>query len=184
MMIDIAVAVVVLVLGLIGWGTGATLQLWRLFALLVAAGLARAVGPEVALFYLGKTDSTPLGATTVGFFIALGAFWAVTSLIVRRLSGDMRDLDHDRSALDRLGGVALGAARGALLVYLLLIGLSSVHQDTGRVALPYQQSRAAHASKQYDFLPGLAIDLELRYLARLEATPPPRDYPSATGLPR
>src|SRR5690606_27926487 len=181
---DIAAAIFVLVLALVGWGAGAVHQVWRLAAFAAAFGLARAVGPEMALFYLGKTDSTPLAATTVCFFVAFGAFWAVASLVVRRLAGAMRDLEHDRSHLDRALGALLGAARGAALVVLLLMGLAAHHEDTGRLALPYLQSRVGQLSAERDFLKDLAIDLEARHLVRLEEAPAPRDYPSATGLER
>ncbi len=114
--IDVAILAVVGMSALLGLARGAVREIFGLAALVLGFAIALGQYAEGALL-LGPWIAEPLAAQAAAFFAIFIAAWILFSLagaLVRRV---MKLLAL--SWLDRLGGLAFGLARGALLVALL-----------------------------------------------------------------
>ncbi|MBI5548731.1 MAG: CvpA family protein [Deltaproteobacteria bacterium] len=123
MKIDLAVLALVLLFGGLGLFTGALRQVahvaglvagWyaaRPLALLAGPGIARELGYPLLL--------TTIGCSFVGFFLV----YLLTYLLLRFALSRILP-EGERSGLNRLGGFALGVAKGAVIAFVLLCGLA------------------------------------------------------------
>lgn len=119
MVLDVAAAVLIAMLAVLGWRSGALHQLVRLGAVAAAFFLSRPLGaalrPDVAGFI---PDHPALAGHLATFLAAAGlltVFSILGSVVVRFLKGA-----SGMKGADRLLGLVLGTAKGAVLTYALL----------------------------------------------------------------
>jgi membrane protein required for colicin V production len=123
-MIDLAVVAVLALAVLRGLWIGMVREAFSLAALATAVIAFRSLREPVAAEIAARTQWDPLIATAAaGGVVVVAAilFVTIVGAIVRRLVGVA-----GLSALDRLGGAAVGAAEGLLLVALALFGATEV----------------------------------------------------------
>ena len=132
MKIDLAVLGILFFAGGLGLWSGAIRQLAHLGGLdagwFAARPLAQLVGP-----LLSKELGYPLLVTTVGcsfacfFVVCIGAVFALRLALSKLLP------DGERGMLNRLGGFALGAAKAAILVFVVLSLLVFLEKHVARL---------------------------------------------------
>lgn len=120
--VDLVVLIIVGVSGLVGLLRGAVREIFGLAALLIGFVLAlNYYGPAARA--LGAGISNPLVAQGAAFFGILLVAWAAFALVGMLLRRILKLLSL--SWLDRLGGLAFGLARGALIVSVLTWSLAA-----------------------------------------------------------
>ncbi len=126
MALDILAGIVVVGLAGLGFRKGALAQILNLIAVALAFAAARPAGAVLSLLIYGQTSLDKpfldFGMTALGG-VVIFAIATVVGVLIERF---VRDEDEDPSKTDRLGGAAIGAVKGVLVVYLLAAGVLSI----------------------------------------------------------
>jgi len=123
-LVDVIALTVLAVAVLRGLWIGLVREVFSIAALAAAILAFRALREPVAALIAERTAWDPLVATAAaGGVVVIGAllFVTIAGAIVRRLVGAV-----GLGAIDRIGGGALGAAEGALVVGLALLAVTEV----------------------------------------------------------
>ncbi len=152
MLIDAAVLLVIALAAARGWVLGPMLSLGHLLIAVASLFVAYYVGYEAALFHFDKTQAEPSNALTLWFFITLSGAWLVMSWLVYGRTEEFRTAGPDHSAGGAAVGALLGALRGGVYAYVALAGMTFVFLTSGKLALPYEESRAAVFADQHSVL--------------------------------
>lgn len=140
MVFDIVTGLMVVLFAFLGWRAASMLAVMRLVALGVAALGAAMVGPEIAVFHAGKTETcAPNGVVLAWFLIVFVMLWAMIAFLTKAFAEDLRDASIDHATGDRVGGAFVGIATGLLMAYLLVASMQvakpalGVDPSTGEV---------------------------------------------------
>ncbi len=122
MTLDLAIVAFLALASVIGAMTGALRQLVQLGAVLLAWIVARHLGADVARG-IARTIPALVARAAGPALVFLGTFAAASLLgaLLLRASGAWRAV---RTPVDRAGGALLGAAKGALAVWVLLSAIA------------------------------------------------------------
>jgi len=159
-----------------GWETGSAFQLGQTVTVFMAALVARAVTLPIARFMIDiQASDGPDHAVGLAFLGAFAALYGLLWIGVIQLTNEMRNF-HQRGPGDRIIGAAIGAARGALMGLVIIIGITSLTYDRAGDAVyrSIERSRVGPFAEQYDFLGPFADKLE-EEIAEREDRPPSGD---------
>ncbi|MFT7581274.1 MAG: putative membrane protein required for colicin V production [Myxococcota bacterium] len=134
-----------------GWKHGFLYQLGQMALAVVAYFAARGLGTLLADPITGAGVHPNLAAT-IGFFSVFLIIFVVGGLFLRKLTKDLLSFSDGLSTVNRVLGIVLGAAKGALLAYLIMVGLIMAHRMTGKVPIPFESSVAGRLVLQNNFL--------------------------------
>lgn len=167
---DVMAIACALVLGYRGYVVGTVRSGLALASLAVAVVLGRLVGREAALSYVSGSEREPY-ATLVNFEVGgFILFLALTTLLIRRVSVGLGELDLElRSAPDRAGGAALGMARGGVVAVLIVMAAANWPTLSEEGFVGIASSRIGEFTLPRDFLVEDAEALEWRLLDQQDA---------------
>jgi len=185
MVVDILVLGLTMLFGLVGYLTGFWSQLVRLLALLGAYLLAGTVGGAFAGNLARGLEVPPLvgrmGAVGLAFLVLYLLLstcgWAVLRSWRRRRRLRDGDASRRRGQVDRWAGLALGAAKVFVMLYLVLcvavLAEKPLARSLGRQARVLRQSRLAALARRHNLLAGLHLPVvgNLEGLTRLASDP-------------
>lgn len=152
MLIDLAALALIAAAAFRGWILGPLLSLGHLLLVVVSLFIAYYAGYEAALFHFDKTQIEPSNALLLWFFITFSGAWVILSWLVYGRTEEFRTAAPDHSVGGAALGALLGALRGVLYAYVALMGMTFVFLTSGKLALPYDQSRAAVFADQRSLL--------------------------------
>lgn len=152
MLIDAAVLLLIALAAFRGWVLGPLLSLGHLLVVVASLFVAYFVGYEAALFHFDKTQVEPSNALILWFFVTFSATWMVLNWFLYGRTEEFRTAAPDPSAGAAAVGALLGGLRGAVYAHVALVGMTFIFLTSGRLALPYDQSRAAVFADQHSFL--------------------------------
>lgn len=135
-----------------GWRMGLLYQLGQVALVIVAYAVARGLGSALADPLRSGPGLPPSVASTVGFFVVFIVVVAVGGFFLRRMTRDLLGFSTGLGQLDKILGLVVGAAKGALIAYIAIVGLLMAHRMTGKVPLPFADSTAGRWVMRNNFL--------------------------------
>lgn len=149
MTLDLAVLGLLLLAAVAGAVSGALSQVLRLLGVVAGWVAARFLAPMLAAKF-GVHGAAGRAALAASVFV--GA-WLVVGLVARGVRRSLDD-DGEPSVLDRLLGALLGAAKGALVAWVLLslLALLGGRLALGTLVVDGRSSRAAALAARHDLL--------------------------------
>lgn len=121
MLVDVVSAVVVTILAVLGWMSGAIRQVVRIVALVAVVVGVPFVSPIFRSAVFGESGPASPGIEVV-CIVAAGLFIYITVAVAGWVGAKtMRWLSPVTGGLDRVGGAGLGALKAAVVVYLLAV---------------------------------------------------------------
>lgn len=176
MAVDIVVGLFLLVAIVRGWMKGFLVQLGQIVLVALAFGAGRLFGHLLEPALSDAFDAShPQVTETVAFFAVFVLVYIVGAVLLHWLTRDLHREGGVFSTADKSLGLVFGLAKGALLVYVFIIGLIMLNQLTGMAPVPYANSATGRLVMQNNFLEseefprGRAL-LKLGWL--LHSTPP------------
>jgi uncharacterized membrane protein required for colicin V production len=156
MVIDAICILIVAGLAVMGWFQGLLAQLVRIAALVVAfaaAGYGAALVPDSLVQGMSQSPA-------VRHLAAAACLWLVVYIAVRIVGGlfihTVRRHGGAIAFLDGVGGVALGAVKGALIAYFGLAAVSAAREPLQKLAPQYainlSGSAAARLVREHNIL--------------------------------
>lgn len=128
MVLDIVFVSFAVLMIYLGWRSGMTGQLLRVVAAVCVFLLTAPVSAVVRAFWLERQEVVATPAIEVGSMILSAVLIYIgVSLLGSLVIHVMRKTSDTLSGLDRLGGVALGALKALLLVYILAVCANFLH---------------------------------------------------------
>ena len=135
-----------------GWRLGFLYQLGQLALLLLAYAVAKGLGGFIAAPLTGSENLSPALAGAIGFFLVFLIVTIVGAVLLRKVTKDLLSFSEGLGQADKGLGIVLGAAKGALIAYLVIVGLIMANRMTGKVPIPFAASMTGRWAMQHNFL--------------------------------
>ena len=160
-----------------GWQIGLVQSLIMLFSVILAYGFALTYGETTARALFDTTEDLGSGTALFGFLVVFLAVLAACYFLGRALHGMLRT--SPLSAIDAIGGIALGLVQGALILGLIAIFFRAhpIHSrvpefiDNSALGTPLQKSARMIADGVQAMFPDVKTLLE-KLGIQIEKTPP------------
>ena len=151
MVLDI-IALVVILWGLVrGWLRGLLFQMGQIGLLGLAYVAGRTFSAPLSDGLLGMVSLPPAIGNSVAFFAIFACVYGVGVFVLRSFTKDLHEAFESLSNNDRTLGALVGTVKGALVVYLALVGLIMANRATGSVPVPYASSVTGAWVMQHNF---------------------------------
>lgn len=146
--IDLTVLLFALLIGLIGFFSGAIRQIANLLGLLAAYFAARPLGAKISPI-LAEMTGLPLFFLTLAscllaFFVVYGLAYLLMRMVLKRCLPD-----GERGIVNRVFGLAIGIAKASLIAFVLLSGLVLI--ESAVATLWERFAEETRISRAYDF---------------------------------
>jgi len=135
--IDLVLAGVLLLFGLLGAMSGAIRQLAHLGGLVVAWLFARPLALLIAPFVVAQLKWPPLFTTIGCAFLLFFVLYALTVFALRFVLGKLFP-DGEKGSLNRLGGLVLGAAKAGVISFVVLSLVTLVEKHVASLWKEYR----------------------------------------------
>ncbi len=136
MKLDLLCVGLMLFFGVLGLVSGAAQQVAHLGGVIAGYLLARPVGSLLGPFLARQLGFPPLLgiviSSVLGFFAVYTLTHVVVRVIVKRTFGE-----HARGAADRVGGLAIGLAKSAVILWVILSGMMLVEKTLTQMGLKF-----------------------------------------------
>lgn len=160
-----------------GWQIGLVQSLIMLFSVILAYGFALTYGETTARALFETTEDLGSGAALFGFLVIFAAVLVACYFIGNTLHGMLQT--SPLGAIDAFGGIAIGLAKGALILGLIAIFLHAnpIHSrvpefiDNSALGAPLQKSARMIADGVQAMFPNVKTLLETLGI-QIEKTPP------------
>lgn len=134
-----------------GWKLGFLYQLGQLAVVMLAYFIAKGLGPLLAE-PLTSHRLSPALAGAIGFFAVFLVVVIIGALLLRKVTKDLLSFSEGLGQADKVLGIVLGAAKGALIAYITVVGLIMANRMTGKVPIPFASSITGRWVMQHNFL--------------------------------
>ncbi len=151
MLLDIVAGVVVVWALVRGYLRGFLYQLGQIGMIAVAWMAGRATGPVLEPHLTELIGGSHEGTGVAAFFLVFTAIYLVGLVILRAFTKDLHEASDVVSTSDRALGMAMGAVKGVLIVYLGFVALIMTNQSTGQLGIPYASSSVGRFVMQHNF---------------------------------
>lgn len=135
-----------------GWRLGFLYQLGQLALVVLAYFIAKGLGGFIADPLTGSDKLSPALAGTIGFFAVFFVIVIIGGLLLRKLTKDLLSFSEGLGQADKGLGILMGAAKGALIAYIAIVGLIMANRMTGKVPIPFASSISGRWVMQHNFL--------------------------------
>ena len=146
--IDLAVLLFALLIGLIGFFSGAIRQIANILGLLAAYFAARPLGAKISPLFAEMTGLPLFFVTLASCLLAFFAVYGLTYLLMRMVLKRCLP-DGERGIVNRIGGLAVGIAKAGLLAFVLLSGLVLIESAVSTLWDRFAEE--TRISRAYDF---------------------------------
>ncbi|TNF33073.1 MAG: CvpA family protein [Deltaproteobacteria bacterium] len=135
-----------------GWRQGFLYQLGQLAVVMLAYFVAKGLGGLIADPITGPDKLPPALAETIGFFAIFFIVTIIGAVLLKKVTKDLLSFSEGLGQADKVLGILLGGAKGALIAYIAIVGLIMAHRMTGKVPIPFGDSIAGRWVMQNNFL--------------------------------
>lgn len=146
--IDLAVLIFALLIGLFGFFSGAIRQIANILGLLAAYAAARPLGAKISPLLAEMTGLSLFFLTLASCLVAFFAVYGLTYLAMRMLLKRCLP-DGEQGIVNRLGGLAIGAAKAGIIAFVVLSGMVLI--EGAMAAIWSRFPEEARISRAYAF---------------------------------